>query len=36
MHTRTRVQAVSEELQDAGDASSEVVFAAVSQLIRVQ
>ncbi len=31
---QTRVQAVSEELQEAGNASSEVVFAAVSQVIR--
>ena len=30
---KTRVQAVSEELQEAGDPSSEVVFAAVTQLI---
>ena len=30
---QTRVKEVSEELQEAGDASSEVVFAAVSQLI---
>lgn len=31
---QTRVQAVNEELQEAGDASSEVVLAAVSQLIQ--
>ena len=31
---QNRVKEVSEELQEAGDASSEVVFAAVSQLIQ--